>query len=135
LAIARWAGAGFAFGAWGLNAGQHLIPLAEQLSDAFTLYLPDRRSRGLSPYADENMLTKESDNIEALVAHTGAERVFGHSVGGIVTCLPQCVSRPFAWLLFMNRRFLSTAPRQFDGIRGTLMRFDKVRLQTLWLLP
>lgn len=69
----------------GLNASQHLMPLAEQLSDAFTLYLPDRRGRGLSPYAGENTLTRECDDIEALVAHTGAERIFGHSVGGIVT--------------------------------------------------
>jgi pimeloyl-ACP methyl ester carboxylesterase len=69
----------------GLNAGQHLMPLAEELSDAFTVYVPDRRGRGLSPYSGENTLAKERDDIEALVAHTGGERIFGHSVGGIVT--------------------------------------------------
>jgi pimeloyl-ACP methyl ester carboxylesterase len=69
----------------GLNAGQHLMPLAEELSDAFTVYIPDRRGRGLSPYSGENTLAKERDDIEALVAHVGVERIFGHSVGGIVT--------------------------------------------------
>jgi pimeloyl-ACP methyl ester carboxylesterase len=69
----------------GLNAGQHLMPLAEELSDAFTVYVPDRRGRGLSPYSGENILARERDDVEALVAHTGVERIFGHSVGGIVT--------------------------------------------------
>lgn len=71
----------------GLNAGQHLMPLADELSDAFTVYVPDRRGHGFSPYLGENTLAKERDDIEALVAHTGVERIFGHSVGGIVALL------------------------------------------------
>ncbi len=43
----------------GLNTGQHLMPFAEQLSDAFTLYISDRRGRGLSPYSGESTIAKE----------------------------------------------------------------------------
>ncbi len=44
----------------GLNAGQHLMQLAEQLADALTLYVPDRRGRGLSRYSGENTLTLDA---------------------------------------------------------------------------
>lgn len=57
-----------------LNAGQHLLPLAEELSETFTLYVPDRRGRSLSQYSGRNTLLKECDDIETLVTHTGAER-------------------------------------------------------------
>ena len=50
----------------GLKAGQHLIPLAEQLSEAITLYIPDRRGRGTSPYLGQTRLAKECEEIRAL---------------------------------------------------------------------
>jgi pimeloyl-ACP methyl ester carboxylesterase len=84
----------------GLNAGQHLMRLAEQLSDTFTVYIPDRRGRGLSPYTGEDYnLAKQCDDMQALLAHTQAERIFGHSVGGIVAL--------FAALAFKSIRKLA----------------------------
>jgi len=38
----------------GMQASQHYMRLATALSDAFTVYVPDRRGRGLSgPYGDQ----------------------------------------------------------------------------------
>ncbi|MFC7546038.1 alpha/beta fold hydrolase [Plantactinospora sp. GCM10030261] len=60
--------------------------LASVLADAFTVYLPDRRGRGLSgphPPAGD-VLRTEVDDLAALIAETGAERVFGVSSGALV---------------------------------------------------
>jgi pimeloyl-ACP methyl ester carboxylesterase len=61
------------------------IQLAEALADAFTVYLPDRRGRGLSrPYRHDYTAGEDVDDLDALLTRTGAHNVFGVSVGGIV---------------------------------------------------
>jgi pimeloyl-ACP methyl ester carboxylesterase len=70
----------------GMQASQNFMKLATDLSDAFTLYLPDRRGRGLSgPPGDGYNLRKECEDIEALVAKTGAQNIFGLSSGGLIS--------------------------------------------------
>jgi pimeloyl-ACP methyl ester carboxylesterase len=59
--------------------------LADALSDVFTLYLPDRRGRGLSgPFGKDWGVRKEVEDLDALLKATGAGRVFGVSGGGLV---------------------------------------------------
>jgi pimeloyl-ACP methyl ester carboxylesterase len=70
----------------GMKAGQHFSALATGLSDEFRVYLPDRRGRGLSgPHGASYELQREVEDMQALIAATGARLVFGHSSGALVS--------------------------------------------------
>lgn len=64
---------------------QSHMQLASALADAFTVYLPDRRGRGLSgPYGDDYSMRTEVDDLDALLAKTDTHDVFGVSAGGLI---------------------------------------------------
>ena len=68
-----------------MSSGLHHTQLAEALADDFTVYLPDRRGRGLSgPYSDADTMQQEVDDLDALLARTGARNVFAVSSGAII---------------------------------------------------
>ncbi len=70
------------------------MQLAEALADSFTIYLPDRRGRGLSgPYGKEYSVQEDVDDLDALLTKTGAHYVFGVSSGGII-CLEAALKLP-----------------------------------------
>jgi pimeloyl-ACP methyl ester carboxylesterase len=72
----------------GLLAAQHYMSLAEALSDAFTVYVMDRRGRGLSgPPGDRYSMARKCEDVEALLAATGARLVFGHSSGALLALM------------------------------------------------
>ena len=69
----------------GMMASQNFTKLASALADNFTVYVPDRRGRGLSgPYGDDYSIQKEVEDMQALVQRTRARNVFGLSAGAIV---------------------------------------------------
>jgi pimeloyl-ACP methyl ester carboxylesterase len=69
----------------GGQAAQNLMRLAAALADEFTVYLPDRRGRGLSgPPGKGYGLKAECEDLEALQAATGATCVFGVSSGALI---------------------------------------------------
>ena len=61
--------------------------LAQALSPNFTVYTPDRRGRGLSakPYDSGHDIARDVEDVDAILAETGAGRVFGLSSGAIIT--------------------------------------------------
>src|SRR5437867_9245875 len=66
------------------SASSH-IALAELLADAFTVYLPDRRGRGMSgPYPGHCSGRNDVEDMDALLIRTGAHFVFGVSSGAII---------------------------------------------------
>jgi pimeloyl-ACP methyl ester carboxylesterase len=70
------------------------MQLAEALAGSFTVYLPDRRGRGLSgPYGDDYSMRREVEDLDALLTKTGAQRVFGVSAGGLI-CLKAALTLP-----------------------------------------
>jgi pimeloyl-ACP methyl ester carboxylesterase len=70
-----------------MSSGYNHMQLAKAMADAFTVYVPDRRGRGLSaPYHADGGLQAEVEDLEALLTKTGAHNVFGVSSGGII-CL------------------------------------------------
>jgi pimeloyl-ACP methyl ester carboxylesterase len=80
------AGPGLVLVHGGMNAAQNLMRLATLLADTFTVYMPDRRGRGVSdPHGDGYGIEKECEDLEALLAKTDAHCVFGHSAGAIVS--------------------------------------------------
>jgi pimeloyl-ACP methyl ester carboxylesterase len=69
----------------GLQASQHYMRLAAALADAFTVYVPDRRGRGLSgPPVEQLTLAQACEDVEALLAKSDTHFVFGHSAGGLI---------------------------------------------------
>lgn len=68
-----------------MESGLNHLALADALAGAFTVYLPDRRGRGLSgPHAADHGLAAEVADLAAVVEHAGATRVFGVSAGGLI---------------------------------------------------
>jgi pimeloyl-ACP methyl ester carboxylesterase len=69
----------------GIMASQNFMKLAYYLSSKFTVFIHDRRGRGLSgPPGDDYSLMKEIDDIRALVQKTGAKNLFGLSSGAVI---------------------------------------------------
>jgi pimeloyl-ACP methyl ester carboxylesterase len=68
-----------------MSSGAHHTELARLLSDAFTVFVPDRRGRGLSgPYRGGNELEQELADVAALLEATGATNLWGLSSGACV---------------------------------------------------
>jgi pimeloyl-ACP methyl ester carboxylesterase len=69
----------------GMKSSQDFMKLAEILSDTFSVYVPDRRGRGMSGgHGDHFNITREVEDTKALMAKTGACSLFGLSAGGLV---------------------------------------------------
>ena len=59
--------------------------LALALADAFTVYLPDRRGRGLSgPHRPDHGIRTEVEDLQAVRSGSGAQKVFGVSIGALI---------------------------------------------------
>ena len=68
----------------GVNASQHMMNLGRALADAYTVYLPDRRGRGMSgAFGPAYGIRREDEDLAAVVEHTAAECVFGTANGGL----------------------------------------------------
>jgi pimeloyl-ACP methyl ester carboxylesterase len=77
-----------------MESAQSHMQLAEALADTFTIYLPDRRGRGLSgPYGKDYSIQKDVEDMDALLTKTGAHYVFGVSSGGLI-CLQAALTLP-----------------------------------------
>jgi pimeloyl-ACP methyl ester carboxylesterase len=69
----------------GAKGSQTLMQLGTALSDEFTVYIPDRRGRGLSgPFGSKYGLQREVEDMDALLKKTGAHYVFGTETGAII---------------------------------------------------
>ncbi|HLY14926.1 MAG TPA: alpha/beta hydrolase [Candidatus Limnocylindrales bacterium] len=68
-----------------MESGLSHLELARQLADQHTVYLPDRRGRGLSgPFGSGYALHSEVEDLKALLVATGTRDVFGVSAGGLI---------------------------------------------------
>ncbi|WP_202357769.1 alpha/beta fold hydrolase [Mesorhizobium sp. 113-3-3] len=68
-----------------MQAAQSFMRLATALSNSFTVYVPDRRGRGMSgPFGYQHGMEKELQDLQALVVGTGAQDVFGLSSGALI---------------------------------------------------
>jgi pimeloyl-ACP methyl ester carboxylesterase len=70
----------------GISSSQYFMKLGEALSDEFTVYIPDRRGRGLSgPFGDKYCLQREVEDLDAILRKTGTNYIFGASSGGLIS--------------------------------------------------
>ena len=69
----------------GMSSAHNHMEMAEALSDAFTIYVPDRRGRCDSgPFGVDYCMRKEVEDVEALLTRTGAHYTFGVSSGALI---------------------------------------------------
>ncbi|MBG0561675.1 alpha/beta fold hydrolase [Actinoplanes aureus] len=69
----------------GMQTSASFTRLARALARDFTVYVPDRRGRGLSaPAAPGHGLRAEIDDLRAVLDETGARNVFGLSSGAVI---------------------------------------------------
>jgi len=104
-----------------MESAQSHMELAQALASDFTVYLPDRRGRGLSgPYSIDHTVTKDVEDMQAILAKTGAHFVVGVSSGAIV-CLQAALTIPA-----IHKAAVFEPPLVFDGAAPTvwLTRFD-----------
>jgi pimeloyl-ACP methyl ester carboxylesterase len=68
-----------------MESAKSHMQLAEALAGSFTVYLPDRRGRGMSgPYGPSYSMQREVEDLDALLTKAGSQRVFGVSAGGLI---------------------------------------------------
>jgi pimeloyl-ACP methyl ester carboxylesterase len=68
-----------------MSSGAHHVELARLLSDTFTVFVPDRRGRGLSgPYRPGDDLQQELEDVAALLDATGTTNLWGLSSGACI---------------------------------------------------
>ena len=104
------------------TSGLDFTQLAEGLADLFTVYLPDRRGRGLSgPFSKNYSIQEEVEDLAALVNKTGARLLYGVSGGGLI-CLQASLSLPS-----IQKMALYEPALLLDGATHTawLPRFDQ----------
>lgn len=111
----------------GVNAAQHMMGLGLRLADAFTVYLPDRRGRGMSgPIGPAYSIEREDEDLAALVRQTGAQHVFGPADGGLFALHAAIgldhVTKVAAYepLLFLGQRGIEDYRRVFSTMQAQL---------------
>jgi pimeloyl-ACP methyl ester carboxylesterase len=78
-------GAGLVILHGAMETGLSHLQLAEALASYFTVYLPDRRGRGLSgPSGPDYGMRTEVEDVDALLTATGAHDVMGVSAGALI---------------------------------------------------
>jgi len=70
-----------------MGSAHNFMQLAEALADTFTVYVPDRRGRGMSdcPYRENYGIQRDVEDLNALLTTTDAHFVFGLSAGALIT--------------------------------------------------
>jgi len=106
----------------GIQAAQNFMELGAALATDFTVYIPDRRGRGLSgDFGEHYNLFKDAEDMQAIVQKTGAKNIFGLSSGAIIT-LQTALMEPS-----LTKVALYEPPLPLPGVDHSRMnkRYDK----------
>jgi pimeloyl-ACP methyl ester carboxylesterase len=106
----------------GMQASQNFMRLASHLSDAFTVYVPDRRGRGSSgAFGDRYGIERECEDLDALLTKTGARDVFALSSGALIAMRAE-LTRPRVGRLALYEPPFPLGGRSFTS---WVARFDE----------
>ena len=109
----------------GVNASQHLMKLGTLLSDEFTVYIPDRRGRGMSgQVGDDYSIKKEDEDLGALLKKTGVHYVFG-TADGALFALHAAISNPAIYKVAAYEPLIFVGQPELDQFRITIHHLDK----------
>src|SRR5262249_17696149 len=79
----------------GMKSSQDLLKLGGTLYETFTVYVPDRRGRGLSgPAGDSFSVQREVEDVQAIIAEPGPRNMLGLSCSGALVALKAAVTTP-----------------------------------------
>jgi pimeloyl-ACP methyl ester carboxylesterase len=109
----------------GISSSQYLMKLGAALSDEYTVYIPDRRGRGLSgPFGNDYGLEKEVEDLEALLKKTDAHYLFGASSGGLIA-LQAALSLPEIHKIASYEPLVYINKSEMDKFNEIVQRFDQ----------
>jgi pimeloyl-ACP methyl ester carboxylesterase len=138
-----------------MESSQSHMQLAQALADRFTIYLPDRRGRGLSgPYGKGHSVRNDVEDMDAVLTKTDAHNVLGVSSGAIIWLQaaltlsaihkaaifepPLLVdgSSPRAWLTRYDQEIAQgkIAAAMITGMKGAQMGPPMLNVMPRWLL-
>jgi pimeloyl-ACP methyl ester carboxylesterase len=138
-----------------MESAQSHMQLAEALADSYTVYLPDRRGRGLSgPYGKDHSIEKDVEDMDAVLTKTGAHYVLGVSSGAIIWLqaaltlpaihkaaifeppLAVSGSAPTAWLTRFDKEMAQgkVTAALITGMKGAEMGPPMLNLMPRWML-
>ncbi|MGB9371313.1 MAG: alpha/beta hydrolase [Halobacteriota archaeon] len=109
----------------GIQAAQNLMKLGTALSDEFTVYIPDRRGRGLSgAFGDNYGQQKETEDLDALLKKTGAHYLFGVATGALII-LQSSLTLPSIHKVALYEPHLYVNKSEMERFNQLMQRMDK----------
>lgn len=109
----------------GALASQHYMKLGGALADEFTVYIPDRRGRGMSgPYGPHYSIQREDEDLGAIVTDTGAQYVFGAADGGLFA-LHASLTAPAIRKVAIFEPVLFVGQPGVDDFKGVISRGER----------
>src|SRR5664280_2155593 len=109
----------------GISSSQYYMKFGAALSDEFTVYIPDRRGRGLSgPFGDNYGLPREVEDLDALLKKTGAHYIFGASSGGLIS-LQTSITSPDIHKIAVYEPVVYADKSEMDKFNASVQHFDK----------
>jgi pimeloyl-ACP methyl ester carboxylesterase len=92
--------------------------LALAMADRFTVYVPDRRGRAMSPlpYSAQHTIGDDVEDIRSLLRQTGARYLFGLSSGAMIVL--ECLRKD----LLVERAAVFEPPFYLDGMASHLIQ-------------
>ncbi len=109
----------------GDNTSQHMMKLGMALSDEFTVFIPDRRGRGLSgAFGDKYSIEKEDEDLDALLKKTGAHYVFGTASGALIA-LHAAISLPSISKVFAFEPIIFVGQLGVEEFKDLMERFNE----------
>jgi len=109
----------------GVNASQHLMKLGTLLSDEFTVYIPDRRGRGMSgPIGANYSLEREDEDLDALLKKTGSHYIFG-TADGALFALHAAISNHSIRKVAAYEPLVFVGQPELEQFKATIQHLDK----------
>jgi pimeloyl-ACP methyl ester carboxylesterase len=109
----------------GVNASQNLMKMGKLLSDEFTVYIPDRRGRGMSgPFGSDYSIEKEDQDLNVLLNKTGAHYVFG-TADGALFALHAAISLPSIHKVIAYEPLIFAGQPGLDEFKVVIKHLDK----------
>ncbi len=109
----------------GVNASQNLMKMGKLLSDEFTVYIPDRRGRGVSgPVGTDYTIEKEDQDLDAILKKTGAHYVFG-TADGALFALHASISLPSIHKVIAYEPLIFAGQEGLDEFKVSIKHLDK----------
>ena len=109
----------------GISSSQYFMKLGAALSDEFTVYVPDRRGRGLSgPFGDDYGLQREVEDLDAILKKTDAHYIFGGSSGGLIS-LQASLTLSDIKKIALYEPIVYANKSEMDKFNAAVQHFDK----------